>query len=73
MPFFCRHSRTAVKRPCAGAPGAVLLVVGVVALAFVLVVVELVEELPHAARTTLANTARTTAANVVRLRLLLVI
>jgi hypothetical protein len=47
-----------------------VLVVGVVALAFVLVEVELDEELPHAVRTMTASTARTTAVTVVRLLVL---
>jgi hypothetical protein len=58
MPFFCRHSRTAAKRPPA-APG-VPPVVGVVALAFVVEVVVL-EEPPHAANTRLASTRTSTA------------
>jgi hypothetical protein len=60
-----------LKRPLEvpAAPGDVL-VVGVVALAFVLVEVELDEELPHAVRTMTASTARTTAVTVVRLLVL---
>jgi hypothetical protein len=48
MPFFCRHARIAAKRP-APAPGPWLAEVGPVAAAdFALV--ELLDELPHAAR-----------------------
>jgi hypothetical protein len=72
MPFFCRHSRSAEKRLRAPAAPPV---VDVAALALVpAVVVEPVEELPHAASRRLASARRRTAVAVgVRLRLLLVI
>jgi hypothetical protein len=70
MPFFCRHARTAAKRLAFGplAPVPVLAIVPVVAAT--VLVDELFEELPQAARPIQAS-RRTSTAAAAGLRLLL--
>jgi len=62
IPFFCRHSRNAAKRP-APLPVAPVLPVALVAAAFA-VVDELVDDPPQAARPRLASRRATTAVAV---------
>jgi hypothetical protein len=62
MPFFCRHSRNAAKRP-APLPVAPAAPVALVAAAFA-VVDELLEDPPQAARPRLASSRTTTAVAV---------
>jgi hypothetical protein len=69
MPFFCRHSRIAVKRPEFGPLAPVVVVAGADAL---VVLEEEPDELPHAARPRQAsNRTSTAAALAAGLRLLL--
>jgi hypothetical protein len=63
IPFFCRHSRSALNRLAAGPVGPVPLPVDVVAAAFaVVVVVEPLEDPPQAASPTQASNRTRTAA-----------
>jgi hypothetical protein len=71
MPFFCRHSRVAVKRPAFGPLAPVPVVaLALVAAVLVLVLVDELEELPQAARPMQASRMTSTAA-AAGLRLLL--
>jgi hypothetical protein len=69
MPFFCRHSRIAAKRPAFGPLAPVVVVAGADAL---VVLEEEPDELPHAARPRQASSRTSTAAVLTAgLRLLL--